>query len=197
MTLKSIAFMCAVLMGALSFSSSLTTPAFAQDAPAKEDPRGGVVYWAILDTDGVFAQSKAMKNIHEQMVKYQAEIQTVIDKEKEAVQKQEEELQRKRNLLAPEVLAEERKTFQDRIVKLQRRVQETNLKHNQVRAAATEKVSDAYRAVVSDLVKVNQISMVFQKAQVVYADPKLDISAIVLQELDKRLPSVQVANPNK
>jgi len=171
--------------------------ASAQDVAAQKDPRGGVVYWATLDTDGVFAQSKAMKNIHEQMAKYQAEIQAVIDKEKEAAQKEEEELKRKRNLLAPEVLAAERKKFQDRIVSLQRRVQETNLKLNQVRAEATQKVSDVYRALVADLVKLNKISMVFLKTQVVYADPKLDISQIVLEDLDARLPSVQVTNPNK
>ena len=193
MTLKSYAFICALVLGALSFAPM----ASAQDATAKQDPRGAIVYWATLDSDGVFAQSKAMKDIHEQMAKYQAEIQTVIDKEKEAVKKEEEELLRKRNLLAPEVLAEERKKFQDRIVNLQRRVQETNLKLNQVRAEATKKVSDVYRTVVADLVKLNKISMVFQKTQVVYGDPKLDISAIVLKDLDTRLPSVQVANPNK
>jgi len=193
LTLKSFAYLCAILLGALSF----TPMASAQDAAAQKDPRGGVVYWATLDTDGVFAQSKAMKDIHEQMAKYQAEIQTVIDKEKEAAQKEEEELKRKRNLLAPEVLAEERKKFQDRIVNLQRRVQETNLKLNQVRAEATQKVSDVYRAVVADVVKLNKISMVFQKNQVVYADPKLDISKIVLEDLDARLPSIQVTNPNK
>ena len=193
MTLKSFAYMCAILLGALSYIPM----ASAQDATAQKDPRGGVVYWATLDADGVFAQSKAMKDIHEQMAKYQAEIQTVIDKEKEAAQKEEEELKRKRNLLAPEVLAEERKKFQDRIVSLQRRVQETNLKLNQVRAEATQKVSDVYRAVVADVVKLNKISMVFQKNQVVYADPKLDISKIVLEDLDARLPSVQVTNPNK
>ena len=193
MTLKSIAFSCAVLLGALSFSSVTS----AQDAAAQKDPRGGVVYWATLDSDGVFAKSKAMKDIHEQMAKYQAEIQTVIDTEKDAAKKEEEELLRKRNLLAPEVLAEERKKFQDRIVQLQRQVQETNLKLNQVRAEATQKVSDVYRAVVSDVVKLNNISMVFQKNQVVYADPKLDITQIVLEDLDTRLPSVQVTNPNK
>jgi len=193
LTLKSFAYMCAILLGALSYIPM----ASAQDATAQKDPRGGVVYWATLDADGVFAQSKAMKDIHEQMAKYQAEIQTVIDKEKEAAQKEEEELKRKRNLLAPEVLAEERKKFQDRIVSLQRRVQETNLKLNQVRAEATQKVSDVYRTVVADLVKLNKISMVFLKTQVVYADPKLDISQIVLEDLDARLPSVQVTNPNK
>jgi len=193
LTLKSFACMCAILLGALSFTHTVS----AQDAAAQNDPRSGVVYWAILDADGVFAQSKAMKDIHEQMAKYQAEFQTVIDKEKEAAQKEEEELKRKRNLLAPEVVAEERKKFQDRIVSLQRRVQETNLKLNQVRAEATQKVSDVYRAVVADVVKLNKISMVFQKNQVVFADPKLDISKIVLEDLDARLPSVQVTNPNK
>lgn len=192
MTLKSTALMCTVLLGALS----LTTRAYAQDTAAQKETRIPVNF-AVLDTDGVFAQSKAMKGIHEQMAKYQAEIQAVIDKEKQDVKKQEEELLRKRNLVAPEVLAGERKKFQDRIVALQRRVQESNLKLNQVRAQATKKVSDVFRAVVSDIVKLNKINMVFLKKQMAYADPNLEITKFVLQDLDARLPSVQVADPNK
>jgi len=189
---KSIVFVCAVLLGGWLTISQ----ANAQDTKTKPKEAANV-FFAVLDTDAVIAQSKAMKNIHEQMAKYQTDIQTVIDKEKLDAKKEEEELVRKRNLLAPEVLAEERKKFQNRIVALQRHVQESNQKLTQVRAEATAKVSDVFRAVVSDVVKLNGITVVLRKNQVVYANPNLDITAIVLKDLDKRLPSVQVANPNK
>ena len=192
MNFKSIVFVCAVLLGGWLTISQ----ANAQDTKTKPKEAANV-FFAVLDTDAVIAQSKAMKNIHEQMAKYQTDIQTVIDKEKLDAKKEEEELVRKRNLLAPEVLAEERKKFQNRIVALQRHVQESNQKLTQVRAEATAKVSDVFRAVVSDVVKLNGITVVLRKNQVVYANPNLDITAIVLKDLDKRLPSVQVANPNK
>lgn len=192
MKFKSIVFVCAVLLG-----SWLTIDqANAQDTKAKPKAAANV-FFAILDTDAVIAQSKAMKNIHEQMAKHQANIQTVIDKEKLAAKKEEEELVRKRNLLAPEVLAEERKKFQNRIVALQRQVQESNQKLTQIRAEATAKVSEVFRTVVADVVKLNGITVVLRKTQVVFANPNLEITAIVLEDLDKRLPSVQVANPNK
>ena len=192
MKFKSIAFACAVLLG-----SWLTiNQANAQDTKTKPKATANV-FFAVLDTDAVIGQSKAMKNIHEQMAKYQADIQTVIDKDKLAAKKEEAELVRKRNLLAPEVLAEERKKFQNRIVALQRKVQESNQKLTQIRAEATTKVSNVFRAVVAEVVKVNGITVVLKKNQVVFSNPNLDITAIVLKDLDKRLPSVQVANPNK
>lgn len=193
LNIKSFAGMCcAIVLGALS----VVPQANAQDAAAKKSANTGV-YLAVLDTDAVFVNAKAMQSIHEQMAKFQADLQTTIDKEKADVKKAEEELLAQRPLLAADVFAEKRKQFQERIVKLQREVQESNLKLNTVRTDANKKVSDVFRAVVADIVKVNGITVVFQKGQVVFADSKLDITSLVLTDLDKRLPSVQVASPKK
>ncbi|MBF0247791.1 MAG: hypothetical protein HQL36_06935 [Alphaproteobacteria bacterium] len=48
-----------------------------------------------------------------------------------------------------------------------------------------------------NVVKLNGITVVFQKSQIVISDPQLDISKIVLEDLDKRLPTVTVADPSK
>lgn len=175
---------------------SVVPQANAQDAAAKKVANTGV-YLAVLDTDAVFVNAKSMQSIHEQMAKFQADLQSTIDKEKADVKKAEEELLTQRPLLAADVFAEKRKQFQDRIVKLQREVQESNLKLNTVRTDANKKVTDVFRAVVADIVKINGITVVFQKGQVVFSDPKLDITNLVLIDLDKRLPSVQVASPKK
>ncbi|WP_170826969.1 OmpH family outer membrane protein [Magnetovibrio blakemorei] len=193
MNIKSFAGMCcAIVLGALS----IIPQANAQDAAANKAASAGV-YLAVLDTDAVFVNAKAMQTIHEQMAKFQADLQTTIDKEKADVKKAEEELLAQRPLLAADVFAEKRKQFQERIVKLQREVQESNLKLNTVRTDANKKVTDVFRAVVADIVKINGITVVFQKGQVVFSDPKLDITNLVLIDLDKRLPSVKVASPKK
>ena len=190
---KSHLLMCAVVLG----FAAVMPQAQAQTAPAASKKADVAVLMAVLDSEGIYANSKAMKSIHEQFAKYQGEMQTSIDTEKQALQKEEEELNRKRTLLAPEVFAEERKKFQGRIVGLQRKVQETNQMLNQVRAKATAKVGDVLRTVVQEIVTSNGITIVFHKNQTVISDPGLDISQLVLAELDKRLPSVQVEKPVK
>lgn len=194
-TAQAIVLKNILLIMALLGTVGLASKAFAQETGTPGDaPRA--VFWAVLDTDQVFAKSKAMKTVYEQMAKIQADNQARIDVEKAKAKKEEEALLRKRNLLSPEALADERKKFQDRIVTLQRQVQETNQKLNKVRGEATKKVSDMFLTVVMDVVKLNNISMVFQKSQMVFADPKLDITEIVIKDLDTRLPSVQVATPS-
>lgn len=176
---------CAVLVS--------TVPAMAQSADAAAQPGVSPV---VLDWDGVLANSKAMKSVQEQFLKYQAALQTKVDEEGKALKKAEEELQRKRTLLAPEQFAAETKKYQERFVAMQRMVQETNGKLNQVRVEATAKVQDVLREEVLKLVKANGISVVFNLRQTLYADPRMDISQIVLDNLDKALPSVQVTDPS-
>lgn len=182
---------------AVAFSVLMAAP-LAQAQQADAAPAGSVSFrMAVMDADGIYANSKAMKNIHEQFAKYQTELQTSIDAEKQTLQKDEEALNRKRSLLAPEAFANERKKFQDRIVTFQRKAQESALKLNQVRAQANTKVQQVLQEIVTDLVKTNGITIVFNAKQTVIADPAMDVSQAVLAELDKRLPSVQVANPMK
>lgn len=192
MSPKSILWIGALAFGFFSFAADVK----AQSASSAPTASQGV-YMAFLDTDVIYSQSKAMKNMHEQLAKFQEEIKTSLDQEKLALQKEEDELQRKRTLLAPEVFAEERKKFQTRLVALQRKFQESSLKLNQVRAEATNKVSQVFTAAVTEIAKKNGITIVFQKSQIVIASAQLDITKIVLEELDKRLPSVQVTNPLK
>lgn len=185
-------------MSAIVVIGALTTAYQAQAQATDGAPTSNTsaVFMAVLDVDGINTKSKAMKNIHEQFAKYQTDMQASVDQEKQALQKDDEALNRKRTLLSPEQFAEERKKFQGRIVGLQRKVQESSLRLNQVRAKATAKVGEVLRAVVSDIVKANEIKLVFHKSQIVFMVPGLDITDLVLAELDKRLPSVQVDNPN-
>ncbi|MFC1672825.1 OmpH family outer membrane protein [Pseudomonadota bacterium] len=177
----------AVLVGAV--------PAIAQSTDAANAAAQPGVSPVVLDWDGVLANSKAMKSVQEQFLKHQAALQTKVDEEGKALKKAEEELQRKRTLLAPEQFAAETKKYQERFVAMQRMVQESNGKLNQVRVQATAKVQEVLREEVLKLVKANGISIVFNLRQTLYVDPRMDISQIVLDNLDQALPTVQVTDP--
>lgn len=196
LSLKSIAWLSAILFGILMFAPQFgVTSAAAQTESAKTESKNIGVFMAVLDMDGAYAQSKAMKDIHQQFAKFQSDFEATVNTQKKSLQKAEEELSRKRALLAPEVFAEERKAFQKRIVALQRKVQEGKLKLNQARAKANTKVVEVLHAVIKDIVKSNNITIVFNKKTIVTFNVSMDITKIVLTELDKRLPSVHVTNP--
>lgn len=183
-------------IGVFVFLSIVAAPQV--QAQTKDAEQGAIgVVMAVMDTDGIYANAKAMKNIHEQFAKYQSKMQADVDAQKMTLQKDEESLNRQRSVLAPEVYAEKRKEFQSRIVAFQRGAQEKNLKLNQVRAQATSKVSDALLEVLQEIVKKNGITIVFHKKQTVFANPGMDITKLVLEGLDQRLPAVQVDDPMK
>ncbi|MBL4615355.1 MAG: OmpH family outer membrane protein [Magnetovibrio sp.] len=191
MSLKSILWMSVAVFGVLMMAPG----AQAQNANGQVKPANIGVFMAVLDTDGIYIKAKAMKSIHEQLAQFQSELQANVDKEKQSLQKADEELNRKRTLLAPELFAEERKQLQGRVVAFQRKIQAGNQKLNQARAEANTKVSKVLGAVIKDIVKTNGITIVFNKKMTVISDPSMDISKLVLNALDKRLPSVQITNP--
>ncbi len=186
-------------MAAIAFvvSTILIAPqSFAQDPKGNESPVSGVIF-AVLDIDAVLKQSKAVKNIHEQIAKYQAEIQKGIDAENAALKKEETELVRKRDLQTPEQFEAERKKFQKRVSSFQRQFQERSQMLTQVRAKAMGKVDVALRSVIEAIVKHNQITVLLDKRSTILANKEMDISSLVLTDLDAKLPSVLVENPLK
>ena len=191
MSLKSILWLSVTVFGVLMMVPGTQ----AQSVNGQVKPANIGVFMAVLDTDGIYIKAKAMKSIHEQLAQFQSELQANVDKEKQSLQKADEELNRKRTLLAPELFAEERKQLQGRVVAFQRKIQAGNQKLNQARAEANTKVSKVLGAVIKDIVKTNGITIVFNKKMTVISDPSMDISKLVLNALDKRLPSVQITNP--
>lgn len=193
MSFKSILSVCALAVALVA-----TSGVQAQEQEKKEgEPGFPVMILAVLDTNAVLTNAKSMINIREQMEKYQSVIEAEVEKKKEVLKKEEEELNRKRTLLAPEQFAEERKKLQNKAIAFQREVQEKGAKLNQVRVEATNKVGEALQQIVGEIVAANRITVVVHKQMVAYSIPGIEISNLALQVLDQRLPAVQVADPNK
>ncbi|MCW8915819.1 MAG: OmpH family outer membrane protein [Magnetovibrio sp.] len=184
-------------VSALFVSALLMTPqSFAQEPKAAKNSVSGV-FFAVLDVDAVLKQSKAVKNIHEQIAKYQAEIQKGVDADNKTLKEEEAELVRKRNLQTDDQFQVERKKFQKRVAGVQRNIQERGQKLTQVRLKAMSKVDEALRIVIEGIVKTNQITILLDKRSTIMSNVELDISGLVLNGLDAKLPSVLVDNPLK
>ena len=174
--------------------ASLTGPAAAQQPEADKDETT-VLNMAVINTDVIRRNSAAFKDIRAQIGKYRKAIQADIQKEEEALRSANEELARKRAILAPETFAEERRQFEERLVQVQRTVQKRKKNLERVAAEAVKKVEAALNKIVTEVANEQSLGLILRKDQTVLVVKELDITPDVLKRLDTVLPSLKVSDP--
>ncbi len=174
--------------------ASLTGPAAAQQPEADKDVIT-LLNMAVIDTTVIRRNSRAFKDLRAQIVKYRNAIQADIQKDEEALRSTNEELVRKRAILAPETFAEERRRFEERLVQVQRTVQKRKKDLERVAAAAVEKVEAVLNKIINEVAKEQSLGLILRKNQTVLVAKELDITPYVLKLLDTALPSLKVSDP--
>jgi Skp family chaperone for outer membrane proteins len=150
---------------------------------------------AVIDTEVIRRNSKAFKDLRAQIVKYRNAIQADIQKDEEALRSANEELARKRAILAPETFAEERRQFEERLMQVQRTVQKRKKDLDRVAAAAVNKVEAVLNKIINEVAKEQSLGLILRKNQTVLVAKELDITPYVLMLLDTALPSLKVSDP--
>ncbi len=182
------------ILCALVISASLTGPAAAQQPEADKDIIT-LLNMAVIDTAVIRVNSKAFKDIRAQITKYHKAIRADIQKEEEELRGANEELARKRAILAPETFAEERRQFEERLVQVQRTVQKRKKDLDRVAAEAIKKVEAVLNKIITDVAKEQSLGLILRKNQTVLVANELDITPHVLKRLDTALPSLKVSDP--
>ncbi len=193
----------AAFIGFLLFVS----PAIAQQAaPAKDkagqkQQGGGLVEVeipiAIIDVQWILREAKAVKSIRDQITKYGSKFEEEIEKDRNEIRKANQELARQRTILAPEAFAEKRRKFEQRVVEVQRLVQQRQRQLDISRNEAMNTVNKAYTTIVSSLANEKNLALIVRKSQTAFSVKTLDVTNDVLARLDKKLPTVKVAEPGK
>ncbi len=182
------------ILCALVSLASLTGPAAAQKPEADKDVIT-LLNMAVIDTEVIRRNSRAFKDIRAQIAKYRKAIQADIQKEEEALRSANEELARKRAILAPETFAEERRQFEERLVQVQRTVQKRKKDLERVAAAAVRKVEAVLNKIIDEVANEQSLGLILRKNQTVLVATELDITPHVLKRLNTALPSLKVSDP--
>ncbi len=172
----------------------LTGPAAAQQPEADKDVIT-LLNMAVIDTEVIRRNSRAFKDIRAQIAKYRKAIQADIQKEEEALRSANEELARKRAILAPETFAEERRRFEERLVQVQRTVQKRKKDLERVGVEAVKKVEAVLNKIVTEVANEQSLGLILRKDRTVLVAKELDITPHVLKRLDTALPSLKVSDP--
>lgn len=186
---------------------ALTLPALAQQAqPAKGEgekkfQKGQIVEVqipvAVIDVQIILVDSKAVKDIREQITKFGTQFEKEIEKERNEIRTANQELARQRTILSPEAFAEKRRKFEQRVVEVQRLVQQRQRELDKSRNEAMIVLNKAYTEIVWKIANELSLAVILRKNQTAYAVPSLDITKKVLTRLDKKLPTVKVSKPGK
>ncbi len=179
---------------ALVILASMTGPAAAQQPDADKDVIT-LLNMAVIDTQVIRRNSMAFKDIGAQIAKYRKAIQADIQKDEEALRSANEELARKRAILAPETFAEERRQFEERLLQVQRTVQKRKKGLERVGFEALKKVEAVLNKIITEVAKEQSLGLILRKNQTVLVAKELDITPHVLKRLDTALPALKVSDP--
>lgn len=179
---------------ALVILASMTGPAAAQQPDADKDVIT-LLNMAVIDTEVIRRNSMAFKDIGAQIAKYRKAIQADIQKDEEALRSANEELARKRAILAPETFAEERRQFEERLLQVQRTVQKRKKGLERVGFEALKKVEAVLNKIITEVAKEQSLGLILRKNQTVLVAKELDITPHVLKRLDTALPALKVSDP--
>ncbi len=188
-----------ILLSVLLAFSMTVPPAVAQEkgAKAEKKSKGRFVNLAVIDIEAIRQRAKVVKNIREQIKKYQVSFRDAIQKEEEKLRKTNQELERKRTIMSPEAFGEERKKFEENFLNVQRMVQIRKRKLDQAQFDAMRKVELKLNAIVTDLAKKNNLNLILRRNQTVLVTPMLSITDKVLNEIDKDMPTLKVPDLEK
>ncbi|MBA4209352.1 MAG: hypothetical protein C0454_07465 [Parvibaculum sp.] len=177
LSVKRIAMSVALALG-LSFSAVA-----AQAAPA-------VIL--VVDTQAVFAQSKAGQSIRTQYEEQAKKIMADGKKTDDALQADAKKLQEERALLSQDDLQKRFQSLQQRTGEFQQSIQikQQGLQVGVQRAEA--QVEAALRPIFAEIMKEKGATLLLDQAVVLAGGADLDISAEVLKRLDAKLARVEV-----
>ncbi|MBT7647157.1 MAG: OmpH family outer membrane protein, partial [Rhodospirillaceae bacterium] len=97
--------------------------------------------------------------------------------------------------LAAEVLAEERRKFEEEVIALQREVRERQQGMEQAYAEAIATVRENVIAILQNLVEQRGIDVVLPRSGYLVANRELDLTDEILGELNQVLPSLTLDLP--
>lgn len=161
----------------------LASPTFAATPPASI---------LTVDVQKIVQESSAAQAIRKQLDAQRDKYQVEIKKEEERLRANEQEVVKSRDTLTKEQLAEKQKALRADFRVVERKVQQRRRALDQAFAEAMKRIRAALAEVVIDVAKERGANVVLPKAETMWHAPELEITDVVLERLNAKLPSVKV-----
>ena len=145
-----------------------------------------------VDMNRVLTQSKVGILVEKELTKIHKGNLDNFQKIEEKLKKEEIDLISKRNIMKREEFNEKINSLRDKSVEYQK---QRRIKFDaiaQKRNKARTKVLEALQPIISEYLEKNNISLIVNSTSIVVGTNELDITSAIIDELDKKLPSIKL-----
>lgn len=163
----------------------LPGPVQAQENPVQ-------IKLGVLDIVRLTQMSLMSKDIARQIDSRRNLFRAEIKGEEQALRKANEDLQKQRVILSPAAFDQEIKLFRQKELALQRKVQQRNQEFNRLRLFTTRAFEKELNKALVDVTKKHNFTLVFRKREVLVTAAFLDITKLVLLQINKSSPKFKI-----
>lgn len=183
-TLFTCTFMVAFLLAATTAQSVYAAAPASGAAPAARI--------LIIDLRRAVGASKVGQSIQNQVNAMKTQAQTELKGEAEALRREKSSLEQQAAILAPDVKARKAKEFQARVASFQRKLNDRGQLIQGGMLKANRQVEEALGPILQGLMQERQASVLLDRTAVLLAPNAIDVTAVVVQRLDMKMPTVKV-----
>ncbi len=146
----------------------------------------------VVDTQVILEKSTAIIKVREQLDKKAEEFKKDSTAKEAYFKKKYEDLEKQKSVLSKDVFEQKNNDLAKEFAEAQKKVQESRGALDKAYAEAMQSFEKVLAEIVKDeAIKVNA-KTVWPKMQALYTDPSLDVTAPVLDSLNKKLPNITV-----
>ena len=147
---------------------------------------------AVLDMKLVLNNSKAGKNAQEYLKKKFTTNQKKFISEENNLKKEESDLLGKKADLSKEEYKKQSEALRDKVLKYQTERRSSLDKISKQRADARQQLLKKINPILSEYINENNLSLIIDKKDVLAGKSDLDITNIIIEKLNKELPSLNL-----
>lgn len=147
---------------------------------------------AVVDIQQLLLVSKAAKSIQESAETARAKYQKDVKKIEQSLKDKEAAILKDREKLTKEDFIKKQQEFQKELIDGQKKVAEMNQKLDHAVAESLNVVREEIVNIVSEMAEKNGYDLVISRQEVVIVAKTMDITAAVMEALNKKLPSAKI-----
>jgi len=148
---------------------------------------------AFVNVQQILKESTAAKSVNDQLDSKRKAIQAEMSKKEAKFSKEQESLSQQKAVLSPDAFAKKAKEFRASVDAAQKDAQDQRHAFDNASNNASFQIEKQLLDIVGKLSKERGYTVVLPTSQLLYADPKLDITTEVLSQLNATLPNVTVS----
>jgi Skp family chaperone for outer membrane proteins len=146
--------------------------------------------YAVVDYQKVIQQSSAFQSFQKQAADNKKSLEGSLNKETEALKAMEKDLVDRRSQLSEAEFNKKRSEFESKLESFKSKLQAKQAEFENNNAAALKTIENQSKKIIADIVKQKKYDIVYQAAGLAYFQPSVDISAEVLEKLNKSLSKI-------